>query len=76
MINGEQKLIVRILEALELGGDTSGEIGEMLNHPSANISAMLSEMQDSGLVKKTGRFKWVYGKRGKRKAYCYERATA
>lgn len=64
-----QKLIVRVIRAMKKGADTSNEIAEMLNRPVANVSATLSEMQESGIVRRTGR--WKHFSR-KQKSYCYE----
>lgn len=65
-----QKLIVRVMMALKAGADTSNEIAEMLRHPLSSVSATLSEMEDSGLVRKTGRWKFFNGR--KTKVFCRE----
>lgn len=66
-----EKLIVLVMNALRDGADTSNEIAEMIGRPVGSVSATLSEMEQSGLAKKTGR--WKYMIEGRRtKSYCYE----
>lgn len=48
-------MTLRVLAALKEGADTSGEISEMIGRPVANVSATLSELEKSGLARKTGR---------------------
>lgn len=51
------KLITRVIEALREGADTSNEIADMLGEPVAVVSATLSDLKDSGVVRNTGRVK-------------------
>jgi predicted transcriptional regulator len=63
-----EKLIVQIIEAMrEHGLETSNEIAGHLGRPVANVSATMSEMKDSGLLRETGRYIYVVGPRGQRK---------
>lgn len=66
-----EKLIVLVFRALKEGCDTSNEIAEMIGHPVASVSATLSDMKKSKLVRDTKRTKCHHPKTGKR-SKCWE----
>jgi predicted transcriptional regulator len=66
-----EKLIVKVLEAIRQGADTSNEIADMLGLPVANVSATISDLKQDGILRETGR--WKFFREGhKGKSLCVE----
>jgi len=69
----EEKLVVKVIKAMQDGADTSNEIADMIGVSVALVSATLSDMKKDGMARETGRWKcFRNGKHGRNKSRCVE----